>query len=452
MKIYLAGIGGTFMTGLARLMKESGIEVSGCDTAIWPPMSDQLAHLDITPDSGWKPQHLRDDHFIIVGNVLSRGNPLVEEMLNRQLPFNSGPQWLGEHILADRQVLAVAGTHGKTTTTGMLAWILDYAALKPGFLLGGIAENFSVSARLGNPHAPFVIEADEYDTAFFDKRPKFIHYRPQILILSNLEFDHADIYSDIEAIKRQFHYLVRTVPGNGRIIYQATDPGLQALIDMGVWTPCDTFDVDGEQADWTADIDTNGFELFHQGNAQGICRWNLPGAHNVANAVSAIAAAYHLGVAVPTALRAMEQFEGISRRLEIKAEVAGVTVYDDFAHHPTEINASLSAVKSQINGQGRVLAVFEPRSNSMQIGVHNKQLPTAFAFADKTFFYKPPALRWEPDDIFARDSSVKCFSDTDALLEAICAEAQADDRIVVMSNGAFESLPERIGKCLSQRQ
>ncbi len=390
---------------------------------------------------------------IIIGNALPRGNPLVEKVLTERLPFTSGPQWLRDEVLTQREVIAISGTHGKTTTTGMLAWILENAALFPGFLLGGLAKKFSASARFGKTSAPFVIEADEYDTAFFDKRPKFIHYYPRVAVLNNLEFDHADIYPDIRAVQRQFHYFLRTVPSDGMILYRAADSVLQEVINEGVWTPIETFGIDGGglRADWTArlipDKDSNRFAVFYRGKEQGVCRMNAVGKHNVENALAAIAAAYHAQVDVACAINALEFFTGVSRRLEVEAEVSGVTVYNDFAHHPTAIAASLQALK-QYAAKGRLLAVFEPRSNSMRAGAHRKGLVTAFVDADQVFMYQSGRLDWSPAEVLP---AAQCFTDTKMLLESVCAEARDGDCIIVMSNGAFDNLPTRISERLSAR-
>ena len=453
MNVYLAGICGTFMAGLARLAHEAGFKVGGCDGDVWPPMSTQLELLGVEADKGWKPDYLdRGWEQVVFGNVLSRGNPVVEAVLKRRIPFSSGPQWLSENLLGSRDVVAVAGTHGKTTTTAMLAWILECASIAGGFLIGGLPANFPSSARTGRPSAPFVIEADEYDTAFFDKRPKFMHYHPRLLVMNNLEFDHADVYENIEAIQRQFHYLVRTVPGDGRILYRASDQALHEVLQMGVWTPCETFGVGTETADWTAVPEEEGFGLSYRGKRQGSCRWHLIGRHNVANAAAAVAAAACLGVSVSQALHALETFEGVGRRLEIVGNTAGVVVYDDFAHHPTAIAATLQAVREQIarnDSGGRLLAVFEPRSNSMKMGVHRAALGAAFDSADRVFLYQPPTCGWSPADVLPERLSALSFTDTTRLLESVCREARPHDRIVVMSNGAFDGLPLRISRNLA---
>ena len=420
--------------------------VGGCDVAAWPPMSEQIQQLGIEMDIGWEQANVRADwDQIIIGNVLSRGNPLVEQVLAQQLPFVSGPQWLYEQVLRKRKVLAVAGTHGKTSTTAMLAWILQQSNIAAGFLLGGKAQDFEQTATLGDASAPFVIEADEYDSAFFDKRPKFLHYYPHIALLNNLEFDHADIYADSEAIEKQFHYLLRSVPPNGQIIYRGNDPALQRVIEQGVWSPCQSFALasDGISTDWLAQPIANSthFEVYYQGNKQGLCQWTLLGHHNIENALGAIASVSHLGVTPQQAIHALETFHGVRRRLEAKANSNGIVVYDDFAHHPTAINASLQAVRNSMSSSGRVLAVFEPASNSMKQGAHCAGLAQAFVAADAVFAYQAPALQWSLQDVLPQ--ACVC-NDTDALLAKVCAEARVSDHIVVMSNSSFDSMSERI--------
>lgn len=471
------------MGGLARIAAELGHEVGGCDAAVYPPMSTQLERAGIEVNPGYDPACIeRGWDCFVIGNALSRGNPLVEEILRRRLPFVSGPEWLAREVLGGRRVLAVAGTHGKTTTTAMLAWILERAGLAPGFLIGGVPVNFDVSARADGlqrrsdpaPFSPpdaaagardlkcFVIEADEYDTAFFDKRPKFIHYHPHVLALNNLEFDHADIYTDLEAIERQFHFLLRTVPGDGVVLYRADDAALRAVLDMGVWSPCESFalsgDVQGDArgaphaADWFAEVRTNAgadrFRLFHRGRGQGDCRCPVLGAHNVANAVAAVAAAYHVGVEVRASLCALEDFRGVRWRLEVKGETSGIVVYDDFSHHPSAIRATLDAVARVADGAsgGRVLAVFEPRSNTMKMGRHNEALAQAFAGADRVFCHRPAALAPVVDvavSCIRALSPPLLFDDGDALLARLRAEARPGDHVVFMSNGGFDDLPAR---------
>lgn len=469
MRIYVAGVCGTFMGGLARVAAELGHEVGGCDAAAYPPMSTQLEDLGIQVDEGFDPGVLeRGWELFIIGNVLSRGNPLVEAVMRRRATFTrraaftSGPEWLAREALAGRRVLAVAGTHGKTTTTAMLAWILDCAGLAPGFLVGGVPLNFDASARAGTGSKHFVIEADEYDTAFFDKRPKFLHYRPDVLVLNNLEFDHADVYDDLDAIERQFHFLLRTVPGDGAVVHRAGDAGLRRVLDKGVWTPCESFGLSGasggalsgpDAADWYAEIldgGDGGFRVFHRGREQGECRWPLFGEHNAANALAAVAAAHHAGVETTAALRALADFRGVRRRLEVKGEASGVVVYDDFAHHPSAIRATLEAVAGRaVNRDGRVIAVFEPRSNTMKMGRHNEELTRAFTAADKVFCHRPEALAAALDTAISRIRPTPAtFDNGDELLARLCDEVQAGDHVVFMSNGGFDGLPARLTHAL----
>jgi UDP-N-acetylmuramate: L-alanyl-gamma-D-glutamyl-meso-diaminopimelate ligase len=442
MHVHILGICGTFMGGIAALAREAGHEVTGSDLNVYPPMSTQLEALGIRLTTGWDPAQLepRPD-VVIVGNALSRGNPAVEAVLDRGLPYTSGPAWLAEHVLQERWVLAVAGTHGKTTTTSILAWILEYAGLAPGFLVGGVPGNFPVSARLGA--APFfVVEADEYDTAFFDKRAKFVHYRPRTAILNNLEYDHADIYPDLAAIRRMFHQLVRTVPGQGRLVVNAADAELARALELGSWTPIERFGraepaewrVRGLTADWSA------FEVWHGAECQGEVRWGQIGAHNAENALAAIVAARHAGVPVGVALAALPGFRNARRRLELRGVVGGVSVYDDFAHHPTAIAATLAALRGRV-GAARILAVLEPRSATMKLGVHRDTLAGSLDAADAVFLYAPPDLGWDvaaaARPLGARASVVR---DVDALAAAVLGAARPGDHVLVMSNGGFGGL------------
>ncbi len=445
------------MGGVARIAAELGHTVGGCDVAAYPPMSEQLEWSRISMDLGYRPSHVTADwDCFIIGNALSRGNPLVEEILRWRLPYASGPQWLAHEVLHHARTLAVAGTHGKTTTAAMLAWILDYAKAAPGFLIGGVPVNLGVSARAGGERSSwFVIEADEYDTAFFDKRPKFMHYRPQVLVLNNLEFDHADIYETLDAIQLQFHFLLRTVPPNGVVLYRADDAALQEVLGRGVWSRQESFsvgDVCGD-ADWFAEPDSGGFRLFYQGRDQGECRWSMPGEHNVANAVGAIAAAFHAGVEIPLALRALAGFEGVRRRLEVRSSSSGITVYDDFAHHPSAIRAALKAVAESC--EGRLFAVFEPHSNSMKRGHHRASLPQAFASADEVFCYRSLDLAdaIEPTIAALRaKGSLSVFDDDDELLSRLRSQLQVGDRVVFMSSGGFDDLPARLARMLEEQR
>ena len=459
MRIYIVGICGTFMGGLARIAVECGHQVGGCDAMVYPPMSIQLEKIGIQVDSGYELASINSNwDCFVIGNALSRGNPLVEEILRRRLPFVSGPEWLAREVLKGRRVLAVSGTHGKTTTTAMLSWILECAGLTPGFLVGGVPINFDISSRAGDAQSTcFVIEADEYDTAFFDKRPKFIHYHPEVLVLNNLEFDHADIYEDLDAIKQQFHFLLRTVPSDGVILYHANDLALREVLDMGVWTPCESFSWGGnlDDADWVGEIHGDGFRLFYKGRQCGDCHWAILGSHNVANALGAVAAAYHAGVELQAALNALADFQGVQRRLEIKAESSGIVVYDDFAHHPSAIRTTLEAVEAKKAKDGRILAVFEPCSNTMKMGCHNQALAQAFTAADKVFCYRPSALGEVIDAAISKirsPISLLFFDDSESLFARLKAEVKAGDHVVFMSNGGFCDLPTRFANSILESQ
>jgi UDP-N-acetylmuramate: L-alanyl-gamma-D-glutamyl-meso-diaminopimelate ligase len=442
MRVHILGICGTFMGGIAALAREAGHEVSGSDHDVYPPMSTQLERLGIRLTEGWSPAQLEPaPDVVIVGNVLSRGNPAVEAVLDRGLSYTSGPAWLAEHVLGDRWVLAVAGTHGKTTTASVLAWILEYAGLAPGFLIGGVPENFGCSARLGR--APFfVVEADEYDTAFFDKRAKFVHYRPRTVILNNLEFDHADIYPDIASIRWMFHQLVRTVPGRGRLIVNGADAELQAALALGAWTPIERFARAGE-ADYTLRAlaaDWSEFEVRHGARPVGRAAWSLIGAHNAENALAAVLAARHAGVDPALALEALAAFRNARRRMEVRGTVRGVTVYDDFAHHPTAIAATLAALRSKV-GAARILAVLEPRSATMRLGVHRDTLAGSLAAAERVFLFEPADLGWDlRAAVRPLGERARVLADVDALAAAIAAEADSGDQVLIMSNGSFGGL------------
>jgi UDP-N-acetylmuramate: L-alanyl-gamma-D-glutamyl-meso-diaminopimelate ligase len=452
MHLHILGICGTFMAGIAALAREAGHKVTGSDANGWPPMSTQLEALGIAVMPGYQPEHLDPaPDVVVVGNVVSRGNPAMEHVLNAGLPYVSGPQWLAENVLAGRHVLAVAGTHGKTTTTSLLAWLLDQAGLEPGFLVGGVPVNFGVSARLGRGKC-FVIEADEYDTAFFDKRSKFVHYRPRTAILNNLEYDHADIFPDLAAIERQFHHLIRTVPGQGRLVVNAQDVNLPRVLDMGAWSEIDWFDGSGHDArGWSAQRGAHGFTLLQHGLPLGEARTPLAGPHNRANAVAAIAAANHVGVAPAAALAALESFRGIKRRLELLATVAGVEVFDDFAHHPTAIEVTIAGLRER--GPGRILAVLEPRSNTMRLGGHaGGDLADSLRDADLAYVMARADLRWDAGAALAAvGDRLRLHQDLDVLADAIVAEARSGDRVLVMSNGDFGGLHGRIVTRLGRR-
>ncbi|MGW8370011.1 MAG: UDP-N-acetylmuramate:L-alanyl-gamma-D-glutamyl-meso-diaminopimelate ligase, partial [Gammaproteobacteria bacterium] len=391
------------------------------------------------------PEHLSDDlDCVVVGNVMSRGNPLVEAMLDQGLPYFSGPEWLARYVLKDKWVLAAAGTHGKTTTSSMLAWILDYAGLEPGFLIGGVPRDFSISARLGSSRY-FVVEADEYDTAFFDKRSKFVHYRPRTLAITNIEYDHADIYPSLEAIMWQFHQLLRTVPGRGLITVNARSPAIHDLLEMGVWTPVETFTAEGQDADWSADYDLIGaksrFSVFHGGSKAGQAGWALLGRHNLENALAAISAAAHVGVDVDLALEALSKFKGVKRRLEKRGVFNGVSLYEDFAHHPTAIAATLAAVRAQQSDR-RITAIVEPRSNTMRMGAHGDTLSRSFDNADRVFVLTSENLDWDPrDELAGLGEKLQVESDVNVIVDRVLADSNAGDQIVMMSNGSFGGLP-----------
>ncbi len=446
--IHILGICGTFMGGVAVLAKQKGYVVSGSDANVYPPMSTQLEAQGIQLINGYdQEQFAQAPAQVIVGNALSRGNPAVEDLLNKNISYISGPQWLAENILRDRWVLAVSGTHGKTTTSSMLAWILEYAGLKPGFLIGGIPENFGVSARLGEGKY-FVIEADEYDTAFFDKRSKFVHYHPRTLILNNLEFDHADIFPDLNAIEQQFHFLVRTVPGNGLIVSNKEDKNVNNVLEKGCWTKTTTFA--GHEADWKIERATNdgsAFDVIYQNKNHGRVEWSLLGEHNVQNALAAIAAAHHVNVPVDVAIRALKEFKNVKRRLEVRAQIHGVTVYDDFAHHPTAIQSTLAGLRAKV-GKERILAVVECGSNTMRLGVHKETLAPSLKQADQVFILRPNK-DWGVDAVAHQLSPAGIISENvDDLIKKITAQAKSGDHVVIMSNTGFGGLHEKLLKAL----
>jgi len=452
MHIHILGIGGTFMGGIALLARAAGHTVSGSDAKLYPPMSTQLAEQGIAVREGYDPAHLDPaPDVVVVGNVMTRGNPAVEYMLERGLPYTSGPQWLAEHVLQGRWVLGVAGTHGKTSTASMLAWILEHAGLQPGFLIGGVPENFGVSARLGN--APFfVVEADEYDTAFFDKRSKFVHYRPRTLILNNLEFDHADIFPDLAAIQRQFHHLVRTVPGNGLIVANGADPALAATLAMGCWTPVERFG--SAESLWRAQAlapDDSRFAVICGEQQAGEVHWDLLGAHNSANALAAIAAARHAGVPPALAIEALAAFRNVKRRLQVRGTINGITVYDDFAHHPTAITTTLAGLRGRV-GTARIIALLEPRSNTMRLGVHKDHLAPALAAADRVLLYQPDDLGWDLHGVAASlGDKAEVHASIESLIAAVLAQAQHGDHVLIMSNGAFGGIHDKLLAALSAR-
>ncbi|HXU53590.1 MAG TPA: UDP-N-acetylmuramate:L-alanyl-gamma-D-glutamyl-meso-diaminopimelate ligase [Casimicrobiaceae bacterium] len=446
MHIHVLGICGTFMGGLAAIARAAGHAVTGCDANVYPPMSTQLRALGIELTEGYDAAQLhgvaRDAELFVVGNVVSRGNPLIEAILDRGLPYASGPEWLHDHILPGRWTLAVAGTHGKTTTSSMLTSILEHANLNPGFLIGGVPRDFGVSARLTDS-AFFVIEADEYDTAFFDKRSKFVHYGPRTLILNNLEYDHADIFPDLAAIETQFHHLLRTVPRMGRIVVNGADAALARVLARGAWSEVERFgaaEVPGNGPGWTIGIDG---DIALGGAAQGTLALAMSGRHNQLNALAAIAAARHAGVPVAESLAALARFEGVKRRMELRGSVRGIDVYDDFAHHPTAIATTLEGLRRRV-GDARIVAVLEPRSNTMKLGTMKAALPASVAAADRVWCYAGH-LGWDAGAVFAPlGERARVVEDLDALVDAIASDARAGDKIVVMSNGAFGGIHDKL--------
>ena len=440
MHIHILGICGTFMGGVAMLARQLGHKVTGSDANVYPPMSTMLEAQGIEIIEGFDPAQLepRPD-LVVVGNAMSRGNPCVEYVLNHNLRYTSGPQWLQDFLLHDRWVLAVSGTHGKTTTSSMLAWVLEHCGYQPGFLVGGVLGNFGISARLGDSMF-FVVEADEYDSAFFDKRSKFVHYHPRTLVMNNLEFDHADIFDDLEAIKRQFHYLVRTVPGNGRILAPQQDAALADVLHRGCWSETE---FTGEQGDWQAEKvrkDGSEFHVLLKGERVGSVKWDLVGDHNVNNALMTIAAARHVGVTPDLACEALGLFVNTKRRLELKGEENGVTLYDDFAHHPTAIELTLGGLRNKV-GDSKIIAVLEPRSATMKLGVHKETLATSLAAADSVYLFQPANIPWSVQDVAQQCSQPAHVGDNMAdFVAQICQEAKPGDQILVMSNGGFDGI------------
>lgn len=456
MHLHILGICGTFMGGLALIARAAGHKVTGCDTGVYPPMSTQLSEQGITLIEGFGAEQLalKPDLYVI-GNVVSRGNPLMEAILDSGARYVSGPQWLGEHILPGQHVLAVAGTHGKTTTSSMLAWILQAAGLRPNFLIGGIAPDLQVSARFDPQVRPFVIEADEYDTAFFDKRSKFVHYRPRTAILNNLEYDHADIFPDLAAIETQFHHLVRTIPASGRIIAPSASEPLERVLARGCWSETVRFGRDGAWQAGESDAD-GAFPVLRDGHEVGTVRWRLGGAHNRMNALAALAAAEHAGVPAADGIAALGRFGGVKRRMELRGTVDDIKVYDDFAHHPTAIATTLDGLRRQV-GAARILAVLEPRSNTMKLGTMAERLPQALAQADRVFCFGARegkhALGWDPARVLAPlGERASGHDDLDELVAAVTAAAQPGDHVVVMSNGGFGGVHGKLLQALAKRR
>jgi UDP-N-acetylmuramate: L-alanyl-gamma-D-glutamyl-meso-diaminopimelate ligase len=453
--LHIIGICGTFMGGIAALARAAGHRVTGCDTNVYPPMSTQLEAMGISLIEGYDPAQLDlNPDVVVVGNVMSRGNPLIERLLESALPFTSGPQWLAENVLRGREVAAVAGTHGKTTTSSMLAWVLEQAGRAPGFLIGGVPANFGTSARAG-AGAAFVIEADEYDTAFFDKRAKFVHYRPRHLLMTNLEYDHADIYPDLASIQRQFHHLVRTVPASGRITWNAADAALREVLAMGCWTARTAFARAGApEAEWTARLladDGSAFEVLRAGAPACAVRWPLIGMHNVENGLAAVVTATGMGVLPVQSAAALGGFRGVRRRLELRGEVAGIRVYDDFAHHPTAVALTLDGLRRHAD-KCRLVAVLEPRSNTMRLGVHRAELAGSLAGADRVWLYQPAGLDWNLDDVAAAlGARASVAREIPRLVESLAAELRAGDAVVIMSNGGFGGLHDKLLDALRAR-
>ncbi len=445
MKLHILGIAGTFMGGVAALARELGHEVEGSDQAVYPPMSTQLERLGIALAQGYDPAHIGADcDTVVIGNALSRGNPAVEAVLDSGRAYVSGAEWLRDNVLPGREVIAVAGTHGKTTTTSIATFLLQAAGREPGFLIGGVAEDFGVSARIGKGRE-FVVEADEYDTAFFDKRSKFVHYRPAVAILNNLEYDHADIFPDLAAIERQFHHLVRTVPGRGRIIVNGEDANLARVLEQGCWTPVETFGI-GAGFDWSADLvneDGSVFDVLHAGARIGTVEWPLLGRHNVMNALAALAACDAVGVDAASVMPSLAGFRSVKRRMEVVGEVGGITVYDDFAHHPTAIETTLAGLRAKV-GDARILVAMEPRSNSMRLGAHADALAPSLEIADEVVFLARPELPWDAGKVIdALRGEAVAVADADALLAELGRRARAGDHVVFMSNGGFDGAPRR---------
>ena len=449
MHVHILGICGSFMGGIAAIAKSLGHKVTGSDKNVYPPMSTQLEALGIELTEGYcESQFDPAPDMVVVGNAMSRGNPAVEYVLNRNLPYTSGPQWLLDNLLKDRWVIGLSGTHGKTTTSSMVAWILEHAGLNPGYLIGGVPENFGVSARVGE--SPFfVIEADEYDSAFFDKRSKFVHYRPKTLVINNLEFDHADIFADLGAIQTQFHHLVRMVPENGLILTPNNTPTIEDMLKKGCWSSRQSL---GKE--WHAELlkkDGSEFNVLHNGVIVGTVAWSLLGQHNVDNALMAIAAAHHAGVTLPDAIEALSFFKNVKRRMEVKGEVNNITLYDDFAHHPTAIATTLDGLRKKV-GNARILAVLEPRSNTMKMGVHKDTLANSWQKADEVYLFEPEGMDWSLVDSVAHSNApTHCFRDVEKIVQGVCNVAQPGDHILVMSNGGFEGIHGRILDALKMK-
>lgn len=455
MHVHIMGICGTFMGGLAILARQLGHDVTGSDQNVYPPMSTQLEEHGIALMSGYSPSNIqRRPDLVVVGNAISRGNAEMEAVLDAGIPYVSGPEWLHDEVLQQRWVLAVAGTHGKTTTTSMLTFILEHAGLEPGFLVGGVPLDFGVSSRLGKGNC-FVVEADEYDTAFFDKRSKFVHYHPRTCILNNLEFDHADIFPDLASIQRQFHHLVRTIPGRGLIVAPNWEPALDEVLQMGCWTPVEHTSQEGSGAvaTWSYHLlakDGSSFEIVHDGQPAGRVDWSLTGLHNVYNGLAAVAAAHHAGVFPERSAEALSRFSNVKRRMEIRAEVQGITVYDDFAHHPTAIKTTVEGLRAKV-GKSRILAILEPRSNTMRMGVHAGLLGESLAGADVALLFQSSQVEWDVRAATATHPRVEVFGQVGEIVDWIAREARSGDHILIMSNGGFEGIHQRVESALHMR-
>jgi UDP-N-acetylmuramate: L-alanyl-gamma-D-glutamyl-meso-diaminopimelate ligase len=455
MHVHILGICGTFMGGIAAIAKAAGHRVTGSDKNVYPPMSTQLEALGIGLIQGFDAAQLKPrPDVVLVGNVMTRGVPVIEALLESDIPYASGPEWLAREVLRDVHVLGVSGTHGKTTTSSMLAWILEHAGLAPGFLIGGVPGNFPVSARLGGRKF-FVIEADEYDTAFFDKRAKFVHYRPRTLILNNLEFDHADIYENLGAIQKQFHHLVRTIPGSGRILWNSGDDNLGATLALGSWTPLEGFAREAAtDVTWSMDVADGGdyskFVVVEGGKPAGTVQWDLLGAHNAENALAAIGAARHAGVPVAQSIAALAEFKGVKRRMELRGEIRGIAVYDDFAHHPTAITRTLDGLRRKV-GDKRIVAVLEPRSATMKMGVHRETLGPSLAAADAVWMFAPPDLGWDAGAVVTSlGAKARVATSLDELLQGLIGSARQGDQILIMSNGGFGGLHGKLLEALNR--
>ncbi len=464
MHIHILGICGTFMGSLAILARELGHTVTGSDTGVYPPMSTQLEAQGIRLQEGYDPSHLTPQpDLVVIGNALSRGNPAVEYVLERNIPYVSGPQWLADQVLQQRWVLACAGTHGKTTTSSLLTWLLEANGYNPGYLIGGVPQNFSVSARLTDSNF-FVIEADEYDCAFFDKRSKFVHYRPRTAILNNLEYDHADIFPDLAAIQRQFHHLVRTIPASGRIIFPSNEAALHDVLAMGCWSERETTGILSEaveastNSDWQARLqadDGSVFDVILRGEICGRVQWQHTGLHNVQNALSAIAAAHHVGIRPADAIAACNEFVGVKRRMELLADIDGIRVYDDFAHHPTAIATTLAGLRARVdadNGAKNIVAVIEPRSNTMRLGVHLQKLAPSTQAADRVIWYQPPGLDWSLGEVIAAsEKPAQLYDNIDRIVGDLTQQLKRGDHVVFMSNGGFGGIHQKLVRALHDR-